>query len=119
MPSQPESAAGGGFLHSHYPVTLLPMKITKIIYGVVLLVSLSIGSSVILSLWGAKPHRQVIFLLLDAARPDRFSSYGYERTTTPNIDNLAEAGVVFENHFAQATATRDSLPSLLYSRYYS
>jgi len=118
MLSQLDSVARGGLLSSHYPVPLFPMTIARIIYGVILLVSLSIGGSVMLSLWGAKPHRQVIFLLLDAARPDRFSSYGYERKTTPNIDSLAETGVIFTNHFSQATATREALPSLLYSRYY-
>lgn len=63
--------------------------------------------------------RRVIFILLDAARPDRFSCYGYERLTTPNIDALAESGAVFLNHFSQGTATRDSLPTFFYSRYFS
>lgn len=61
--------------------------------------------------------RGVIFILLDAARADRFSSYGYERQTTPNVDALASRGIVFERTFAQATATRRSLPRLLYSRF--
>ncbi len=58
-------------------------------------------------------------ILLDAARADRFSSYGYSRETTPNMDRIAREGVVFENHFAQATDTRDSLPTLLFSRYFT
>ncbi len=57
-------------------------------------------------------------IVLDAARPDRFSTYGYTRQTTPNLDNLAAEGVVFRNHFAQGTDTRTTLPPLLYSRYY-
>jgi arylsulfatase A-like enzyme len=60
-----------------------------------------------------------VFILLDAARPDRFSSFGYSQPTTPEIDALAERGVVFLNHFSEATSTRDSLPSLLYSRYFT
>jgi len=66
----------------------------------------------------SKP-KQAILILLDAARPDRFSCYGYNRTTTPVIDKLAKRGVVFENHFAQGTTTRSSLPTFFYSRYYN
>lgn len=65
-----------------------------------------------------KPPRQAILILLDAARPDHFSCYGYERTTTPEMDRLAAGGVVFRRHFAQATATRASVSSMMYSRYY-
>ena len=67
----------------------------------------------------APDRRQVILLLLDAARADRFSCYGYTRPTTPEIDRLAAAGVVFHRHYAQGTGTRVSVPALLYSRYYS
>ena len=61
----------------------------------------------------------MIVILLDAARADRFSSYGYHRPTTPELDRLAAGGVVFLNNFAQATYTRASLPSILYSRYFA
>jgi arylsulfatase A-like enzyme len=63
--------------------------------------------------------RQAIVILLDAARPDRLSCYGYKRETTPNLDRLAASGVVAENHFSQATATRAWLPTFLYSRYFA
>jgi arylsulfatase len=62
--------------------------------------------------------RQVIFILLDAARLDRFGYMNYAHPTTPAMDDLAERGVVFRNHYAQATHTRASLPTLLYSRYF-
>lgn len=64
-------------------------------------------------------RRHVVFLLLDAARADRFSCYGYSRATTPEMDRLASRGVVFHRHYAQGTGTRVSVPSLLFSRYYS
>ncbi len=64
-------------------------------------------------------RRQAILFLLDAARPDRFSCYGYQRATTPEMDRLAARGVVFREHFAQGTATRVSLSSLMFSRFYS
>jgi arylsulfatase len=63
--------------------------------------------------------RQVIWILLDAARADRFSAYGYPRETTPNIDRLAQRGVVFENCYVQRTHTRATLPTMLFSRYFA
>ena len=66
----------------------------------------------------ARRPRLVLLILLDAARADRFSMNGYARETTPSIDALARRGVVFQNHFSQATHTRAALPSLLYSRYF-
>jgi hypothetical protein len=63
--------------------------------------------------------RQAILVVLDAARPDHFSCYGYDKATTPEIDRLSRAGAVFLNCYAQGTETRTSLPRLLYSRYFS
>ena len=66
----------------------------------------------------APAPRQVILIMLDAARPDRFSCYDYGRPTTPEMDRLAAEGIVFRRHYAQATSTRASLPALIYSRYF-
>ena len=69
---------------------------------------------------GQEPgNRQAILIMLDAARPDRFSCYGYGRETTPRMDELARQGLIFQNHYAQATYTRASLPTLFYSRYFA
>jgi arylsulfatase len=67
----------------------------------------------------AREPRQAIVVLLDAARADRFSSYGYARDTTPRMDALARSGVLFESCFSQRTHTRASLPTLFYSRYFA
>lgn len=66
----------------------------------------------------ARP-RLVVMVLLDAARADRFSCYGYRRPTTPTIDALARGGLRFARHYSQGTVTRQSVPSLLYSRYFA
>lgn len=66
----------------------------------------------------ASGPRQAIVFMLDAARPDHFSCYGYDRKTTPVMDKLADDGLLCENHFAQGTGTRASLPTTLYSRYF-
>lgn len=63
--------------------------------------------------------RRVVLILLDAARPDRFSGWGHDVATTPRMDELAARGLSFRNHFAQGTGTRESIPSLLYSRYFT
>ncbi len=63
-----------------------------------------------------KPN--VIWILLDAARAHNFSSYGYERPTTPNMDKLAQEGVLLLQHFAQAPWTTQSVPSYMSGRYF-
>lgn len=65
------------------------------------------------------PPRQAILVVLDAARPDRFSCYGWPRPTTPEIDRLAAEGAVFSNAYSLGTETRAALPRLLYSRYFA
>jgi len=55
----------------------------------------------------------VLVILLDAARPDHFGCYGYDRDTTPFIDALAADAVVFGEVFSTASYTRSAVPSLL------
>jgi len=56
-------------------------------------------------------------IVLDAARPDHFSCYGYHRPTTPYIDKLAKESVLFENAFSVAPYTVASTSSLFTSLY--
>ncbi len=55
----------------------------------------------------------IILYVLDALRPDHMGCYGYERDITPHIDQLARAGVLFENCFTSTTWTRPVAASLL------
>ena len=66
-----------------------------------------------------QPPRRAILIVLDAARADRFSCYGYGRPTTPNIDRLASRGMVYLAHYANGVSTRTSIPSLFFSRYFA
>ena len=59
----------------------------------------------------------VILYIMDSLRPDFLSCYGYDKETSPNIDKIAEAGVMFTNAFAQATWTRPSCASILTATY--
>lgn len=65
---------------------------------------------------GAPPS--VIFILLDTTRADRFSAWGSPRPTTPHFDALGASGARFTRHFANAHATRSSMPQLMTGRYY-
>jgi arylsulfatase A-like enzyme len=54
----------------------------------------------------------VVFILVDTLRADRMSLYGYERQTTPVVDDLANHGIVFERVIAQSSWTKTSMASL-------
>lgn len=60
----------------------------------------------------------IVFIILDAARADHFSCYGYPKNTTPNIDRIAKEGVIFKNNFSQATYTISSMSKIFSSRYF-
>lgn len=53
----------------------------------------------------------VVILLIDTLRADRLGAYGYDRPTTPNIDDLARKSVVCENCYASAPWTLPSIVS--------
>jgi arylsulfatase A-like enzyme len=55
----------------------------------------------------------IVVIVLDAARADRLSCYGYERPTTPAIDRLAAESLVFRRVFALAPYTLCSVPTMV------
>ncbi|UCH34630.1 MAG: sulfatase [Armatimonadota bacterium] len=55
----------------------------------------------------------VLIYVIDALRPDHLGCYGYGRPTSPSIDELASAGVVFERAYSTSTWTRPAAASLL------
>ena len=59
----------------------------------------------------------VLFILVDTLRADRMSAYGYERETTPILDNLSRTGIRFSRHLAQSSWTKSSMASLWTSFY--
>lgn len=66
---------------------------------------------------GACPDCNVVFIVIDATRPDYFGCYGFDKAATPNIDKLAQRGLLFEQAYAQASATLPSVSSYLSGRY--
>jgi len=65
-----------------------------------------------------EPQPNVIWILLDALRAHNLSCYGYDRPTSPNIDKLANEGVLFEDNFTQGMYTTISVPSYMTGRYF-
>ena len=47
----------------------------------------------------------VLLISIDTLRPDHLSCYGYNRNTSPRIDQLAAEGVLFENHISSTSWT--------------
>ncbi len=67
--------------------------------------------------FGQKPH--FVLLTIDTVRADHLAPYGYERVTTPNLDQLARDNVIFMQARALGPATRYTVPALLSGRYFS
>ena len=66
---------------------------------------------------GAPMDRNVILISVDTLRADRISSSGSDHCQTPNIDRLAEEGVLFSRAQAQSSWTLSSICSMLTSMY--
>ena len=62
------------------------------------------GSSVPLPA-GNDPPPNVLLVSIDTLRRDHLSCYGYERETSPNIDSLADEGVLFQTVVAPSAWT--------------
>jgi arylsulfatase A-like enzyme len=60
-----------------------------------------------------KTQGPVILIVVDALRPDHLSAYGYQRPTSPNLQDLANDGLVLSNYFVNGNWTRPSTASML------
>jgi arylsulfatase A-like enzyme len=64
--------------------------------------------------WGTP---NVVTIVVDTLRADHLSCYGYSQLATPNIDRIAQEGVLFDNAFSTSSWTLPSHVSLLTGRY--
>jgi len=53
----------------------------------------------------ASAQPNVLLISIDTLRADHLSAYGYERTTSPNIDALAREGTLFKDAYSHSTWT--------------
>lgn len=59
----------------------------------------------------------IIFIIIDALRARNLGCYGYPKPTSPNIDDLAREGVLFEDAFSCVNATDPSLTTIFSGKY--
>lgn len=59
-----------------------------------------------------EPRPNIVLIVIDTARADHFSCYGYGSPTTPNVDALAARGIRFENAHSVAPWTLPSHMSM-------
>ncbi|MCI5149883.1 MAG: sulfatase, partial [Candidatus Electrothrix sp. MAN1_4] len=60
---------------------------------------------------------KICLMIIDCLRPDHLGCYGYLKNTSPNIDTIADQGIVFENTFAQSNWTYPSVNSMMTSKF--
>jgi arylsulfatase A-like enzyme len=63
------------------------------------------------------PRPNVLLLTIDTLRADRLSGYGYERTTSPNLDRLMRSGVRFTQARTVEPLTAPALCAMLTSSF--
>lgn len=63
------------------------------------------------------PAMRILYLDIDALRPDHLGCYGYHRNTSPNIDALSKESALFENCYASDTPCCPSRTSLFTGRF--
>jgi len=59
----------------------------------------------------------LVLVTIDTLRADRLGCYGYSRIETPNLDQLAKQGVLFENAVTHTPLTAPSHASLFTGLY--
>ncbi|MHC4912460.1 MAG: sulfatase-like hydrolase/transferase [Planctomycetota bacterium] len=68
-------------------------------------------------IFSPKKPRRVILISIDTCRADYLSCYGFGRKTTPNIDAIAEEGILFKNAIAPIPLTLPAHCSMLTGTY--
>ena len=61
--------------------------------------------------------RNIIIISLDEVRPDHLSCYGYQKISTPAIDQIAKEGVRFETCITSADFTPIAMGSVITGKY--
>lgn len=59
----------------------------------------------------------IIFIVVDALRADHLGVYGYERNTSPNIDEFAKESILFKKGTSVSSCTLPTMPLILTGKY--
>ena len=62
-------------------------------------------------------HTNIILISIDTLRADHLGSYGFKKETSPNIDRIAEDGVLFKRCYSHSPSTLPSHMTMLTSLY--
>ena len=97
--------------------TLLPLACLVVLIAIGELVSTAaLERRALANLPAAGSGPNVLVLVADTLRADHVSGYGYYRTTTPRIDQLAAEGVVFLDAYSASSWTLPAHASLFTGR---
>ena len=69
------------------------------------------------SINAAPPAKNVVLIMSDDLKASVLGCYGDPHCQTPNIDRLADRGMLFEHAYCQGTSCRPSRLSMMYSQY--
>jgi len=64
-------------------------------------------------LWAASDRPSVLVITVDALRADHLGAYGYDRPTSPNIDQLLSEGLLFERAWTPEPLTGPAMCSMI------
>ena len=62
-------------------------------------------------------HPDVVVIMLDTLRPDHLGFYGYEKNTSPFLDELSQSFTVFDSAYSTSTWTAPACASLFTGHY--
>ena len=71
----------------------------------------------LISIWAKDTRPNIIFILADDHSSKAISAYGSKMNKTPNIDRIAEGGVLFKNSFGGTSLSGRSRASILSGQY--
>lgn len=86
-------------------------------------VKLSILFTILSAVWfvlfvqSPKKPKYIIIMLVDSLRYDHLGCYGYDKITTPFIDEKVKEGIIFENAFTSGGWTMTAVASLFSGLY--
>jgi len=67
--------------------------------------------------WASRDRQNVLLVVVDCLRADRLGTYGYDGATSPVLDRLAGASLLFEQAHSTAAWTKPAIVSVLTGLY--